>query len=111
MDASLTCLSVMTSVSMHKMVYLEDVIERMILYAKFQLHNTIYPEFDPVYRISPGDKGRCREEKETSTFVRFDVIVEQYELKMMLSFKVKWLCGRIELILSCLMCLRRIETA
>ncbi|XP_076440937.1 nipped-B-like protein A isoform X2 [Babylonia areolata] len=56
MDASLTCLSVMTSVSMHKMVYLEDVIERMILYSKFQLQNTIYPEFDPVYRVDPGAK-------------------------------------------------------
>ena len=58
MDASLTCLSVMTSLNMHKMVYLEDVIERMILYAKFQLQNTIYPEFDPVYRVDPGAKGR-----------------------------------------------------
>ena len=57
MDASLTCLSIMTSASMHKMVYLEDVIERMILYAKFQLQNTIYPEFDPVYRVDPGAKG------------------------------------------------------
>ena len=57
MDASLTCLSVMTSPNMHKMVYLEDVIERMILYTKFQLQNTLYPEFDPVYRTNTGDKG------------------------------------------------------
>ncbi|KAL8600997.1 hypothetical protein ACOMHN_030654 [Nucella lapillus] len=56
MDASLTCLSVMTSAAMHKMVYLEDVIERKILYSKFQLQNTIYPEFDPVYRVDPGAK-------------------------------------------------------
>lgn len=56
MDASLTCLSIMTALNMHKTVYLEDVIERMLLYAKFQLQNTIYPEFDPVYRIDPNAK-------------------------------------------------------
>lgn len=42
---------------MHKMVYLEDVIERIIIYGKFQLQNTIYPEFDPVYRVDPSAKG------------------------------------------------------
>ncbi|KAK7495047.1 hypothetical protein BaRGS_00013687 [Batillaria attramentaria] len=56
MDASLTCLSIMTATNMHKMVYLEDVIERMLLYSKFQLQNTIYPEFDPVYRVDPNAK-------------------------------------------------------
>ncbi|XP_059166950.1 nipped-B-like protein [Physella acuta] len=56
MDASLTALSVMTGRNMPKQVYLEDVIERIILYAKFQLHNTIYPEFDPVYKIDPKAK-------------------------------------------------------
>lgn len=58
MDASLTALSVMTGRNMPKQVYLEDVIERIILYAKFQLHNTIYPEFDPVYKIDPKAKGK-----------------------------------------------------
>lgn len=57
MDASLTCISIMTSLGMHKIVYLEDVIERMILFGKFQLQNTIFPEFDPVYRIDPSTKG------------------------------------------------------
>ncbi|XP_025080871.1 nipped-B-like protein B isoform X1 [Pomacea canaliculata] len=56
MDASLTCTSIMTSPFMHKMVYLEDVIERIIIYGKFQLQNTIYPEFDPVYRVDPSAK-------------------------------------------------------
>lgn len=57
MDASLTALAVMTGRNMPKQVYLEDVIERIILYSKFQLHNTIYPEFDPVYKLDSKDKG------------------------------------------------------
>uniref|UniRef100_A0A2C9MAH1 Nipped-B protein n=1 Tax=Biomphalaria glabrata TaxID=6526 RepID=A0A2C9MAH1_BIOGL len=56
MDASLTALTIMTGRNMPKQVYLEDVIERIILFAKFQLHNTIYPEFDPVYKIDPKSK-------------------------------------------------------
>ncbi|BFZ16564.1 hypothetical protein BsWGS_19603 [Bradybaena similaris] len=56
MDASLTALAVMTGRNMPKQVYLEDVIERIILYSKFQLHNTIYPEFDPVYKLDSKDK-------------------------------------------------------
>jgi cohesin loading factor subunit SCC2 len=56
MDASLTGLTVMTARNMPKQVYLEDVIERVIHFAKFQLHNTIYPEFDPVYKIDPKAK-------------------------------------------------------
>ena len=57
MDASLSCLAIMTSPVMHKMLYLEDVIERMILFVKFQLHNSIYPDFDPVYRVDHSGNG------------------------------------------------------
>lgn len=49
-DASLIALYVLTSPNMHKKVYLEDVIDRIIMFAKYQLHNTIYPAYDPVYR-------------------------------------------------------------
>ncbi|XP_041356628.1 nipped-B-like protein isoform X2 [Gigantopelta aegis] len=56
MDACLSAIHVMTCRDMPKQVYLEDVIERMILFGKFQLHNTVYPEFDPVYRINAKDK-------------------------------------------------------
>ncbi|KAJ8305636.1 hypothetical protein KUTeg_016181 [Tegillarca granosa] len=56
MDAALTALYIMTSPEMPKQVYLEDVIERIILFGKFQLHNTLYPEYDPVYRIDPKAK-------------------------------------------------------
>lgn len=56
MDASLTAFAIMTGKNMPKQVYLEDVIERTIQFAKFQLHNTIYPEFDAVYKIDPKAK-------------------------------------------------------
>lgn len=51
MDASLTAMNIMTSLNMSKRVYLEDVIERCVQFTKFQLSNTIYPSFDPVYRV------------------------------------------------------------
>ncbi|XP_013407379.1 nipped-B-like protein B isoform X1 [Lingula anatina] len=55
-DASLTSLYVMTSPDMPKQVYLEDVIDRILILTKFQLLNTIYPEYDPVYRVDPKNK-------------------------------------------------------
>ena len=59
MDASLTAIYIMTAPEMPKQVFLEDVIERIILFAKWQLQNTVYPEFDPVYRIDPHSKGQA----------------------------------------------------
>ena len=55
-DAAQTALSIMTAPSMPKQVYLEDVIERTVMMTKTQLINTIFPEFDPVYRIDPKSK-------------------------------------------------------
>lgn len=52
-DASLTSLYIMTSPNMPKRIYLEDVIDRIVLFTKYQLQNTIYPSFDPVYRVDP----------------------------------------------------------
>ncbi|XP_046684148.1 LOW QUALITY PROTEIN: nipped-B-like protein [Homalodisca vitripennis] len=49
-DASLTTLYILTSPNMHKRVYLEDVIDRVVIFTKYQLLNTIFPSFDPVYR-------------------------------------------------------------
>lgn len=57
MDAALTAIYIMTSTKMPKQVFIEDVIDRIVMFGKFQLVNTIYPEFDPVYRINPKDKG------------------------------------------------------
>ncbi|XP_053394741.1 nipped-B-like protein isoform X2 [Mercenaria mercenaria] len=55
-DAALTAIYIMTSPKMPKQVFIEDVIDRIVMFGKFQLQNTIYPEFDPVYRINPKDK-------------------------------------------------------
>lgn len=55
-DAALTAIYIMTSPKMPKQVFIEDVIDRIVMFGKFQLANTIYPEFDPVYRINPKDK-------------------------------------------------------
>lgn len=55
-DAALCCLYIMTSPNMPKRVYLEDVIDRVILFIKFQLLNTIFPHYDAVYRVDPKKK-------------------------------------------------------
>uniref|UniRef100_A0A3P9J1J5 Nipped-B protein n=1 Tax=Oryzias latipes TaxID=8090 RepID=A0A3P9J1J5_ORYLA len=56
-DACLTALNVMTSARMPKAVYIEDVIERVLQYTKFHLQNTLYPQYDPVYRVDPHGGG------------------------------------------------------
>ncbi|XP_072448848.1 nipped-B-like protein isoform X6 [Chiloscyllium punctatum] len=56
-DACLTALNVMTSPNMSKGVYIDDVIERVIQFTKFHLQNTLYPQYDPVYRIDPHGSG------------------------------------------------------
>lgn len=55
-DASLTALYVMTSPKMPEKVFLEDVIERIVLFLKYQLQNTVFPVFDPAYRHDPKSK-------------------------------------------------------
>ncbi|XP_040276898.1 nipped-B-like protein [Bufo bufo] len=50
-DACLTAINIMTSPSMPKAVYIEDVIERILQYTKFHLQNTLYPQYDAVYRV------------------------------------------------------------
>ncbi|XP_051497585.1 nipped-B-like protein isoform X3 [Apus apus] len=56
-DACLTVINIMTSPNMPKAVYIEDVIERVIQYTKFHLQNTLYPQYDPVYRVDPHGGG------------------------------------------------------
>ncbi|KAM4051010.1 nipped-B-like protein isoform 3-T3 [Anomaloglossus baeobatrachus] len=56
-DACLTAINIMTSPSMPKAVYIEDVIERVLQYTKFHLQNTLYPQYDPVYRVDPHGGG------------------------------------------------------
>jgi len=49
-DASLTVLYVLTSKNMSKKVFIDDVIDRVAIFLRFQLSNTIYPSYDPVYK-------------------------------------------------------------
>ncbi|XP_035699183.1 nipped-B-like protein isoform X3 [Branchiostoma floridae] len=56
-DSCLTALFITTSAKMPKQVFIEDTIERLVMYAKFHLQNTIYPEFDPVYRTPDNKDG------------------------------------------------------
>ncbi|XP_066507181.1 nipped-B-like protein B isoform X2 [Hoplias malabaricus] len=56
-DACLTALNIMTSPRMPKAVYIEDVIDRVLQYTKFHLQNTLYPQYDPVYRVDPHGGG------------------------------------------------------
>jgi len=37
---------------MSKQLYLEEVINRVISLAKYQLKTNIFPEYDPLYRES-----------------------------------------------------------
>ncbi len=38
------------SKNMNKRVYIDDVIDKVAMFLRFQLQNTIYPSFDPVYK-------------------------------------------------------------
>ncbi|OQR79216.1 nipped-B protein-like [Tropilaelaps mercedesae] len=55
-DSSLTALYIMTAADMPEKVFLEDVIERIVTFVKFQVQNTIFPAFDPAYRVSKKDE-------------------------------------------------------
>eukprot|EP00794_Sanderia_malayensis_P008158 gene8158-9031_t len=50
-EASLVILHVTTAPGMPKQVYIEEAIEHVVSFCRFQLENTIYPEYDPVYRV------------------------------------------------------------
>lgn len=50
-DACLTALNIMTSPCMPKAVYIEDVIERVLQFTKYHLQNSLYPQYDPAYRV------------------------------------------------------------
>ena len=60
-EASLLALTILTAPSMPKRVYMEELFETLIEFVRFQFHNSMYPEFDPVYRISKEDKEKGSE--------------------------------------------------
>lgn len=80
-DASLTVLYILTSPKMSKRVYIEDVIDRVVIFAKFQLHNTVYPAFDPVYRMSKQTKnytGSAKKKRQYTKEVREKSVLTLY---------------------------------
>nr|XP_039272679.1 nipped-B-like protein A isoform X2 [Styela clava] len=67
-DSALTALNLMTSPGMPKSVFIEDVMERAIQLLRFQLTNTIYPEYDTVYKIhSKTKKGSSGKDLHTAS--------------------------------------------
>nr|CAD7197517.1 unnamed protein product [Timema douglasi] len=81
-DASVTSLYIMTSPNMPKKIYLEDVIDRIVVFTKYQLQNTIYPSFDPVYRTDSKAKdifiGNARKKRAHVKEVREKSILTLY---------------------------------
>lgn len=54
-EAALAALHILTAPNMPKRAYLEDVIERIVQLARFQLQHSVYPAYDPVYRTEKKD--------------------------------------------------------
>ena len=81
-DSSLTVLHVLTSKNMAKNVYIEDVIDRVVLFLRFQLSNTIYPSYDPVYKeISKkgaGYMGNMKKKRNYAATVRDKNVIGLY---------------------------------
>uniref|UniRef100_H2ZDM6 Nipped-B protein n=1 Tax=Ciona savignyi TaxID=51511 RepID=H2ZDM6_CIOSA len=55
-DAALTAMNIMTAPYMPKAVYLDDVMERSAQLLCRQLANTIFPEYDLVYKVPSSTK-------------------------------------------------------
>ncbi|GAB6029016.1 hypothetical protein CHUAL_004804 [Chamberlinius hualienensis] len=81
-DASLTAIYAMTSPNMHKQVYLEDVIERVVSFTKYQLQNTIFPVFDPVYRVDSKNRdgyiGNIKQKRARAKEVKHKAVLQLY---------------------------------
>ena len=68
-DCAICALSIMTSKNMNKRVYIEDVIDRIAMFLRFHLQNTIFPSFDPVYKeISKSKDGYVGGMKKIRTY-------------------------------------------
>lgn len=80
-DACLTALYIMTSPSMPKRIFLEDVIDRIIMFIKFQLNNTIYCVYDPVYSIQSTSKKKGKKICLLSIFSSHSLVFHYSEIK------------------------------
>ena len=96
-DASLSVLNILTSKKMSKRVYIDDVIDRVALFLRFQLSNTIYPSYDPVYKeISKSKTGYVSSMKKKRSYAHgvrdrniLDLYNKTHELTSMLADLVK----------------------
>ncbi|XP_013793614.1 nipped-B-like protein A [Limulus polyphemus] len=81
-DSSLTTLYIMTSPNVPEKVFLEDVIERIVLFTKFQIQNTVYPVFDPAYRADPKSKdgyvGNIKQKRAHAHKVKEKSVIQLY---------------------------------
>jgi len=67
LEAGLSVMYVLTAKDLSGSLLSDNVIERVIELCRFQLQNTIYPEFDPVYRQT-GMKGWVADHLKTLVF-------------------------------------------
>merc|ERR1719209_1540435 len=75
-------MNIMTSHNMNKRVYLDDVIDRIAQFIRFQLSKTIYPSFDPVYKELSKNKdayiGSMKKKRNYAPTVRDKKIIHLY---------------------------------
>ncbi|XP_074642892.1 nipped-B-like protein A isoform X2 [Tubulanus polymorphus] len=78
-DAALISLYIMTSPNMPKQVYIDDVIDRCVMLIKFQLTNSVYPEYDPVYRTVNKDyHGSLKAKRARASQVKSKSVLTMY---------------------------------
>merc|ERR1719342_6945 len=81
-DCAICAMNIMTSNNMNKRVYLDDVIDRIAQFIRFQLSKTIYPSFDPVYKELSKNKdayiGSMKKKRNYAPTVRDQKILNLY---------------------------------
>jgi len=81
-DCAICAMNIMTSNNMNKRVYLDDVIDRIAQFIRFQLSKTIYPSFDPVYKELSKNKdayiGSMKKKRNYAPTVRDKKIIHLY---------------------------------
>jgi len=81
-DCAICAMNIMTSHNMNKRVYLDDVIDRIAQFIRYQLQKTIYPSFDPVYKELSKNKdayiGSMKKKRNYAPTVRDKKIIHLY---------------------------------
>eukprot|EP00090_Calanus_glacialis_P019633 TRINITY_DN3012_c0_g1_i1.p1 TRINITY_DN3012_c0_g1~~TRINITY_DN3012_c0_g1_i1.p1 ORF type:complete len:2150 (+),score=766.00 TRINITY_DN3012_c0_g1_i1:196-6645(+) len=81
-DCAICAMNIMTSHNMNKRVYVDDVIDRIAQFIRYQLQKTIYPSFDPVYKELSKNKdayiGSMKKKRNYAPTVRDKKIIHLY---------------------------------